>query len=87
MKGYLVRWKIRAGDDQTIDYWFSTSPRDGATWPARESAEVHVGDFNQKGVTIPSSLGGGHTIHDFTVEEREDGKFVVFCEAPFIVEN
>ena len=85
MKGYVVRWEIREDDDhQTIDYWFSTSPRDGATWPERESAEVHVRDFNQKGATIESSSGGEYTIQDFTVEEREDGKFVVFCEAPFV---
>ncbi|HMH13508.1 MAG TPA: hypothetical protein VK578_10410 [Edaphobacter sp.] len=85
MKGYLVRWKIRDGDDQTIDYWFSSSPRDGATWPTRESAEVHMQEFNRKGVTIPSSFGERLTIHDFKVEEREDGKFVVFYEAPVIL--
>jgi hypothetical protein len=85
MKGYVVRWKIRENDDhQTIDYWFSTLPKDGATWPTRESVEVHIRDFNKKGVTIPSSFGG-RTIHDFKVEEREDGKFVVFCEAPVIL--
>jgi hypothetical protein len=83
MKGYVVRWKIR-DDNQITDYWFSSSPRDGATWPTRESVQVHVQDFNRKGVTIPSSLGD-RTIHDFKVEEREDGKFVVFYEAPVIL--
>jgi hypothetical protein len=44
-------------------------------------------EFNRNGVTIPSSNGGNHVIADFIVEKREDGKFVVCCEAPFIVEN
>ncbi|HMH14711.1 MAG TPA: hypothetical protein VK578_16555 [Edaphobacter sp.] len=56
MKGYVVRWKIR-DDNQIIDYWFSSSPRDGATWPTRESAGDHMQEFNRKGVTIPSSFG------------------------------
>lgn len=85
MKCYVVRWKIREDDDHlTIDYWFSTSPKEGATWPTRESVDVHVSDFNRKGVTIPSSDGGEHSIHNFTIEERNDGKFVAYCDAPFI---
>jgi hypothetical protein len=88
MKGYLVRWKSRADDDhRTIDYWFSTSPKDGATWDLSELAEIDMREFNRNGVTIPSSNGGNHVIADFIVEKREDGKFVVCCEAPFIVEN
>lgn len=88
MKGYLVRWRSRAEDDhRTIDYWFSTSPKDGGTWELCELAEVDMREFNRNGVMIPSSLGGNHVIHDFTVEEREDGKYVVCCEAPFIVQG
>jgi len=50
-------------------------------------AEVHVREFNQKGLAIPSLSGGEHSIQEFTIEERDDGKFVVCCDAPFIVQE
>ena len=34
-----------------------------------------------------SSAGGTHTIRDFAIEERSDGKYVLGCEAPFLVQN
>jgi hypothetical protein len=88
MNGYLVRWKSRAEDDhRTIDYWFSTSPKDGATRGLLKLAEIDMREFNRNGVTIPSSLGGNHVIHDFSVEKRDDGKIVVCCDAPFILQD
>jgi len=85
MKGYIVRWKSRKEDDhRTIDYWFSESFENAAAWFTQELAEIDVLHFNQ-GITIPSALGGSYVLREFQIEEYEPGKFVVWCEGPFIV--
>ena len=85
MRGYIARWAF--GGEGDIRYVFSPSPKCAATGAFREVAEVHVREFNQEGLTIPSSSGGEDSIYEFTIEERDDGKFVVCCDAPFIVQE
>ena len=42
-----------------------------------------VGDSTVKTFRIRSMFGGLHVCSGFKSEKRSDGKFVVFCEAPF----
>ena len=83
MKGYIARWAFEGEGD--VRYWFSRSPEAAATWAFRDVAEVHMREFNQRGVTIPSSAGDTHTIRNFSIDQRPDGKFVLGCDAPFLV--
>lgn len=85
MKGYINRWKSREDPNENlIDYWFCEYAKDAAHWATRELAEIDTMHFN-RGITIPSSLGGNYTIFDFQVEEYAPDHFVIFANAPFIV--
>jgi hypothetical protein len=84
-KGYINRWESRKDpNENSIDYWFCEYAKDAAYWPTRELAEIDAMHFN-RGITIPSALGGSHTIFDFQVEEFATDHFVIFAIAPFIV--
>lgn len=84
MKIYLTRWEfaeIGAG----IHGWFSSTPETAAIWAYRAVAERHRRDFNRHGVIIQSAADGSHTLRNFSIESRPDGKFVLACDAPFLV--
>lgn len=84
-KGYINRWKPRKDPDENlIDYWFCEYAKDAAYWPTQELTEIDAMHFN-RGITIPSSLGGSYTIVDFHVEEFSPDHFVIFAHSPFIV--
>lgn len=85
MKGYINRWKSREDPNENlIDYWFCEYAKDAAYWATRELAEIDAMHFN-RGITIPSLLGGNYMIFDFQVEEFAADHFVIFANAPFIV--
>jgi hypothetical protein len=81
---YIVWWQFPEKSD--IEYCSSASPEQAATWEFREVAEVHVRDFNKVGVTIPCPSGGEAAIRNFMIERRSDGKFVMCCELPPMVQ-
>jgi hypothetical protein len=83
MKLYLARWDF-AETGGNIHGWFSRSPESAAAWAFRDVVEVHACEFNQNGVTIASAAGGTHTLRNFAIESRSDGKLVLACYAPFV---
>jgi hypothetical protein len=85
MKGYVSRETPRAEPEQHLmDYDFTSNPASALFWDSKEEAEVACKIFNDRAILIPSSRGGKHRCADFQVEQFEPGKFVVFCDAPFI---
>jgi hypothetical protein len=85
MKGYVSREAPRAEPEQRVmDYDFTSKPGNALFWDTKEEAEVVCKIFNDRAILIPSSGGGKHRCAGFQVEESEPGKFVVFCDAPFI---
>ncbi len=88
LKGYVSRWKSREKPDEHImDYWFCSRAENAAHWGTREEAENDRVLFNRHRIVIPSSQGGTYTCHDFTVEERAPGEFVISCLAPFALKE
>lgn len=86
LKGYISHWKEREKPEQNrIDYWFTSRPEHAAHWKTREEAQSDSVIFSSHGIQIPSSEGGTYICHDFQVEERAPGEYVVFCVAPFIL--
>lgn len=84
MKGYIVGFQSRASaNHEIVDYWFSTSPKDGMRWDTRELAEADVLIFN-RGITINHDLHRPYVLQSFEVEEFNDG-FIVGCEGPFAI--
>jgi hypothetical protein len=69
------------------DLSFTSDPRNGFIFDSQEGAAWQCAQFNDpsksSGVEIPSSEGGTFTARNFTVEELEPGKFVVYCRGPF----
>jgi hypothetical protein len=84
-KGYISRWESRkAPETHILDYWFTSNPNSAWYWETKEEAESDCRVIFNRGIEIPSSLGGTYMCRDFKVDERKTNEFVVFCEAPFI---
>jgi hypothetical protein len=81
LKGYICRWEPDPDPTQNRHiYYFCESPKDAFSWDDRYLAEVALMEVN-RGVTIPS--GGTFVCRDFQIEEDGEGRFVIWCEAPF----
>ena len=84
-KGYISRWKQREKPHELImDYWFTSNPESAAYWETKEEADGDCGLFERNKIEIPSAEGGTYICKGFKSEELRPGRFVVFCEAPFI---
>jgi len=85
LKGYISRWETREDPkDPLIDYWFTSNPDSAAYWETKEEADADCRVIFNRGISIPSALGGTYVCRDFKAEERKSDEFIVFCEAPFI---
>jgi hypothetical protein len=86
LKAYVQRWEERDSPHvRHLEYFFTSSPENAATWPAKDEADIDCKWFFERGkIRIPSAQGGYHICSGFRSEERRPGEFVVFCEAPFI---
>ena len=83
-RGYIRRWEEKS-DPRTIDYHFTSNADLAATWDWKDQADIDCRMlFDRQDIRIPSMFGGLHVCSGFKSEERPDGKFVVFCEAPFV---
>jgi len=84
-KGYVSNWKkceeplLR----HITDYFFDSRPEKAAIWDTLEDAHNDCIFFENIGITIQTSNGEQHKCHSFQSEQREDGKYVIYCEAPF----
>jgi hypothetical protein len=80
-KAYIHHWEVDAppNTDRVI-YHFCKSPRDAYYWDARYLAERMLTDLN-RGVTIPAD--GTYVCWDFQIEEDNEGRLLIWCEAPF----
>ena len=86
MKAYLSKWKRRDKPEENVtDFWFSPRLDSAACWETRIEAENDCVFFNYFHITIRSSEGGMYICKDFTVEERADNEFVVYCIAPLLI--
>ncbi|MGB8523204.1 MAG: hypothetical protein WCD43_09570 [Candidatus Acidiferrales bacterium] len=87
-KGYVRTWATQENArGRYFDYWFTSNPDKAAIWVSKDEADEACKDFKRDTITIRSSLGGEHICSGFKSEEHKPGKFVVFCEAPFIAEQ
>lgn len=85
LKGYIRASQIRRRPEKPLtDYSFDHRSEEGIRFETRQEAEASCVIFNGHRIEIPSSEGGKHICENFQVEERADGKFVVFCLGPFI---
>jgi hypothetical protein len=85
MGGYIQGWQYRNGSEaHLLDCSFTDTLQDAKSWATKEEAESNRDAFECKRITIPSAEGGTYVCEGFRTEQCKDGKFVVFCEAPFI---
>ena len=85
LQGYVRCWElVEKPEGRSLDYAFTSDSKAAATWPSKDEADIDCRLFDRQHIRIPSSLGGFHICSGFKSEERPDGKFIVYCEAPFI---
>jgi hypothetical protein len=82
-KGYIRRMEHRKKSNK-VDFSFCANPETAMFWETKEEAEMNCKIFDHNSIEIPSALGGIHVCKHFRTEQAESGKFVVYCEAPFI---
>ena len=86
LKGYIGAIKPRELPSDITDYSFTDDPASAAYWDSKEQAEIDCMIWNRNGIKIPSAQGGDYICKDFKSEEYRPGRFVVFCEAPFLAQ-
>ena len=82
-KGYVRRMEYPKKSNK-VDFWFCAHPENAMFWETKEEAETACKIFDLNSIEIPSALGGTYVCKHFRAEQAESGKFVVYCEAPFI---
>jgi hypothetical protein len=85
-KGYVSRDEPRKDwrESQKSDFWFTSNPESAMYWESQTEADMACRMFERSNIEIPSALGGLHLCKGFKSEKLRTGRFVVFCEAPFI---
>jgi hypothetical protein len=88
-KGYVSREEPRKDWRQShkTDFYFTSNPANAMYWESRTEADMACIMFERFNIEIPSEHGGGHVCGGFKWEESGPGRFVIFCEAPFISEH
>lgn len=86
-KGYIRGLKLSRDPKREDTFFFTANPNSAFYWQSREQAESECRMFDGYRIKIPSALGGTYICNKFKVEERKPGEFVIFCEAPFKIEN
>lgn len=89
LKGYICGWE-RSKDPKRpyhTDFWFGSDVKKAAYWLTRREAENDCVMFDNHRIVIASSEGGTHICGGFRVEELTPDRFVIFCEAPFILKQ
>jgi hypothetical protein len=81
-KHYIQRWKHLDEPKGDADFWFTFTRDNAATWPTREAAEGDARIFFSKGMQSRAEDGAIYVCHQFKVEERGPGEFVICFEAP-----
>ena len=85
MKAYIHHF-ARGGtqDDPKLNVIFDSHVEKAWHWNSLTDAEIDRLDLNKKGITIRSADGKRHGISEFKTEETSAGKFVIWCDIPFI---
>jgi hypothetical protein len=83
-KGYLSGWEDNKSDPKLMDYTFTDNPNSAVTYESADQAATECKFYDAVPISIPSNEGGTHTLRGFKLEELSPGKFVIYCEGPYI---
>lgn len=85
-RAYVSGWKDKEPSDGQIpvEVTFSFRAEEAHYWPSNESAQRNCDLFRSYGVNVDWSEGGDYVCNEFQVEEVSPGRFVLFCEGPFV---
>jgi hypothetical protein len=83
-KGYLSGWEDNRSDPRLKDYLFTSNPNSAVTFESAKQAADECRFYEAVPISIPSNEGGSHTLRGFKFEELSPGKFVIYCEGPYI---
>lgn len=83
-KGYLSGWEDNKTDSRLRDLTFTDNPNSAVTYESADQAAVECRFYDSAAISIPSNQGGKHMLRGFKFEELSSGKFVIYCEGPYI---
>jgi hypothetical protein len=83
-KGYLSGWEDNKSDPTLKDYIFTESPNSAVMYESADHAATECRFYDSMRISIPSNQGGVHTLNGFQFEELGSGKFVIYCDGPYI---
>ena len=83
-KGYLSGWQDNKSNPNLKDYIFTSNPYSAVSYESADDAATESTFYDSVAISIPSNEGGRHTLRGFKFEELSPGKFVIYCEGPFI---
>lgn len=87
VKRYLkgIKQGVRTDPGRGDDFYFTPDREQAYSALTKDEADSDCCTYNSKGVEIDSSDSGTYICRNFRSEERRAHEFVVFCEAPFII--
>ena len=83
-KGYLSGWEDSKSDPRLKDFTFTDNPNSAVTYESADQAATECRFYDSVAISIPSNQGGKHMLRGFKFEELSPGKFVIYCEGPYI---
>jgi hypothetical protein len=83
-KGYLSGWEDNKSNPTLKDYTFTDNPNSAVTYESADQAATECRFYDSVRISIPSNEGGPHILRGFCFEELGPGKFVIYCEGPYI---
>ena len=83
-KGYLSGWEDSKSDPRLKDFTFTDNPNSAVTYESADQAATECRFYDSAAISIPSNQGGKHMLRGFNFEELSPGKFVIYCEGPYI---
>lgn len=87
-KAYVIGYRSRSWPDEAgkVDVDFAARLEKAYCWETRNIAEMECATLDRFCVEVVSKAGRKHTCTGFKVDEWASGKFVIFCEIPFLLE-
>jgi len=83
-KGYLSGWEDNKSNALLKDYLFTANPDVAVKYESAEQAAIECRFYDSAAISIPSNQDGKHMLRGFKFEELSPGKFVIYCEGPYI---
>jgi hypothetical protein len=87
MKGYVVYWREQRNADglrTRVEVSFDSRPNRAGSYASQHDAEMDCSVLNSCHIAIESAEGGTHICSCFQAEQTKGGRFVIYCEAPFV---